>query len=198
MNILSILREKFNSIEPIFDYEIYKLGYTDSDINDTLKKNVFEEININKSFNINCKAYTLVQYSSLFSLYTKVDGNSDQLIIKYYIGTENEYGYYSYITLYNKLGLSTQVPNIIYINSIRTNENIDILNYKISKIENYSKDELPYIYLSTIFNFESNIEYSMDRMYNKLKEKVNDIDKLLKMTKKDKRYKVYDFFAQYK
>ena len=32
MNILSILETNFNKLEPIFDYEIYELGYTDLDI----------------------------------------------------------------------------------------------------------------------------------------------------------------------
>ena len=134
MNILETLEEKFNTVEPIFDYEIYELGYTDSDIADTLKENVFEEINIDESFGIKSKAYTLVQYSELFNLYTKVQGNSEQIIIKYYIGNNNEYGYYSYLTLYNKLGLSTQVPNIMYIDSIRVDKSINIGNYIINKI----------------------------------------------------------------
>ena len=199
MNILETLEEKFNTVEPIFDYEIYELGYTDSDIADTLKENVFEEINIDESFGIKSKAYTLVQYSELFNLYTKVQGNSEQIIIKYYIGNNNEYGYYSYLTLYNKLGLSTQVPNIMYIDSIRVDKSINIGNYIINKIiDEYSKEDLPYIYLSTIFNFEYEVEYSLDNIFNKLKDKVVDIDKVLKMTKKERWNKVYEFFTQYK
>lgn len=198
MNILRVLEEKFNTLEPIFDYEIYELGYTDLDINDTLKENVFEEIDIDKSFNINNKAYTLVKYSELFDLYTRVEGNSEQIIIKYYIGNNNEYGYYSYLTLYNKLGLSTQVPNIVYIDSIRVDNNLNIGNYVINKLDKYDKEDLPYIYLSTIFNFDYEIEYSIDNIYDKLKDKVNDIDKLIKMTKEERRNKVYEFFAQYK
>lgn len=198
MNILETLEKKFNTVEPIFDYEIYELGYTDSDIADTLKENVFEEINIDESFDIKSKAYTLVQYSELFNLYTKVQGNSEQIIIKYYIGNNNEYGYYSYLTLYNKLGLSTQVPNIMYIDSIRVDKSINIGNYIINKIDEYSKEDLPYIYLSTIFNFEYEVEYSLDNIFNKLKDKVVDIDKVLKMTKKERWNKVYEFFTQYK
>lgn len=198
MNILETLEKKFNTVEPIFDYEIYELGYTDSDIKDTLKENVFEEINIDESFGIKSKAYTLVQYSELFNLYTKVQGNSEQIIIKYYIGNNNEYGYYSYLTLYNKLGLSTQVPNITYIDSIRVDKSINIGNYIINKIDEYSKEDLPYIYLSTIFNFEYEVEYSLDNIFNKLKDKVDDIDKVLKMTKKERWNKVYEFFTQYK
>lgn len=198
MNILETLEKKFNTVEPIFDYEIYELGYTDSDIKDTLKENVFEEINIDESFGIKSKAYTLVQYSELFDLYTKVQGNSEQIIIKYYIGNNNEYGYYSYLTLYNKLGLSTQVPNITYIDSIRVDKSINIGNYIINKIDEYNKEDLPYIYLSTIFNFEYEVEYSLDNIFNKLKDKVDDIDKVLKMTKKERWNKVYDFFTQYK
>ena len=38
MNILGILKEKFSPTEPIFDYEIYDLGYSDRDIDDTLEK----------------------------------------------------------------------------------------------------------------------------------------------------------------
>lgn len=198
MNILETLEKKFNTVEPIFDYEIYELGYTDSDIADTLKENVFEEVNIDESFGIKSKAYTLVQYSELFNLYTKVQGNSEQIIIKYYIGNNNEYGYYSYLTLYNKLGLSTQVPNIMYIDSIRVDKSINIGNYIINKIDEYSKENLPYIYLSTIFNFEYEVEYSLDNIFNKLKDKVVDIDKVLKMTKKERWDKVYEFFTQYK
>ena len=44
MNILNELKSRFEVAEPIFDYEIYDLGYTDSDIDDTLESNIFEEL----------------------------------------------------------------------------------------------------------------------------------------------------------
>lgn len=41
MNKLSIVKEKFDIIEPIFDYELYELGFSD-DISYTLVENVFD------------------------------------------------------------------------------------------------------------------------------------------------------------
>lgn len=196
MNILDVLKSNFDCLDPIFDYEIYKLGYTDKDISDTLQKNVFEEIIPDKSFNIKSRVFNLVAYSEILDQYVPIDGKSEQLVIGYYIGRNNEYGYPDFLNLYNKLGLSTQVPFTTYIASTRVDSDTEFGRYKIRKLEGYDKSMLPYIYLSTVLNFKYEIEYPLDDIYRKLSTGVTDLDTLLKFT--DDKEKAYEFFAQYK
>lgn len=197
MNILKELKSRFNCTEPIFDYELKSLGYTDKDISDTLKENEFEEIDIDKSFCIPCKAYTLVDYIEMFDMYSKVYGKSEQLIYKYYIGNNNEYGYFDYLTLYNRLGLSTQVSYVTYIKSNRANNDIDTELYKIRYDKDYKKADLPYIYLSTVINFKYNIEYDKKNIYNKFKDIKFDREKLENMIDISRRGELNEFFTQY-
>lgn len=197
MNILADLKSKFNTIEPIFNYELYSLGYTDADIADTLKENEFEEVKIDKTFCIPCRAYTLVEYIDLIDCYSKVDARSEQLIYKYYIGNDNEYGYFDSLTLYNRLGLSTQVSSITYIASNRVSKDLVINGYTIKCNKSYKKSDLPYIYLSTIINFKYSIEYNKNDIYSKFKNIKFNKKKLEDMVDINRRGELNEFFAQY-
>lgn len=67
MNILDILKNKYKECEPIFDYEIYALGFTDKDIEDTIKDNEFEELD--KIDIVPCRIFYLVGYNEKFNIY---------------------------------------------------------------------------------------------------------------------------------
>lgn len=182
MNILKALEKKFNTVETIFDYEIYELGYTDSDIIDTLKENVFEEINIDESFGIKNKAYTLVQYSELFNLYTKVQGNDTTLLIKYYVGNNFEYGYLDGFCALNTLGLSTQVCGSYNIVSLRAIEEIEIRDsifvYTI-KLYNGSVEKGRFkenMYIKSFNSYKDYFDITVDEAL-RIISKDNNIDK---------------------
>lgn len=175
MNILADLKSKFNTIEPIFDYELYSLGYTDADIADTLKENEFEEVKIDKTFCIPCRAYTLVEYSEIFDAYSKVSGQSEQLIYKYYIGNNYEYGYLDGFCSLNVLGLSTQVCGTYTIKSRRAESSIDIQKkmwaFQIGKINSGIKNNKfkEQMYINAFNDYRGYFDVNTEQALNKLK-----------------------------
>ena len=139
MNIINELREKFDIVEPIFDYELYNLGYTDEDIFDTLKENEFEELSGVDI--IPNRIFYLVGYSELFNLYSKLS-NLDAVVFKYFIGKDYEYGCLVGFSALNILNLSNQVSfsytvlsnrvdNIIVYNNFKIVPSKDITDYKL-------------------------------------------------------------------
>lgn len=192
MNKLSLIKEKFNQdvIEPIFDYELYELGITDEDIEDTLEEKVFERVETDL---VPCKVFTLVLYAELFDLYSKYEGTEDDIVYKYYIGKNNEYGYVTGLALLNKLGLITQ--NAFYV-KIVTNRDVRVSTIGRNELiedKNYKVEDLPYIYLKTIIDFGSFIEYDISDRIDSLKSKITDKDKLFDMVKNKERF--YEIFA---
>lgn len=124
MNILDELKSKFNIAEPIFDYEIEEMGYSVEDINDTLKADVFEELQ-GVEF-IPCRIFYLVGYSDLFNLYERLDKDSTNIIFKYFIGNNFEYGYLDGFCALNMLKLSNQVCFSYSIKSCRVNNELKL------------------------------------------------------------------------
>lgn len=195
MNLVETLKTKYRSIDPIFDTDIYKLGYTDIDIEASLKENVFEEVKVATSLGVKCKVYTLVDYDDLFDLYTKVNSKDEQIVIKYYIGENYEYGYFTGLTLYNKIGISTQVPNICYIASSRVDKDMEIPGFYITALKKYNSSDVYYVYLSTIINNYDKAEYNMNNMIDSLKNNIKDLSKLRNMVDISRRYIVDELFA---
>ena len=122
MNILGILKEKFNPTEPIFDYEIYDLGYSDRDIDDTLQKNVFEEFE--NELPVKVRTFSFVEYSDFFKCYIQ-SADKGFVVSKYYINDWKS-GYLNGFCSLNKLGLSTQNLFTIDICSSRVSEYVEI------------------------------------------------------------------------
>lgn len=189
MNILKELKSKFNSTEPIFDYELKSLGYTDKDISDTLKENEFEEIDIDKSFCIPCKAYTLVDYIEMFDMYSKVYGKSEQLIYKYYIGNNYEYGYLDGFCSLNILGFSTQVCGIYNIKSVRVTKGLTIrkemwgYNIEKSEVNNKLKEQM---YINAFRDYKGYFDISIEQALKKLEsDKSVDLDYINRRIKED-------------
>lgn len=195
MNLVETLKTKYRSIDPIFDTDIYGLGYTDTDIEESLKENVFEEVKVDTSLGVKCKVYTLVDYDDLFDMYTKVNSKDEQIVIKYYIGENYEYGYFTGLTLYNKLGISTQVPNICYIASSRIDKDTEIPGFCITALKKYNSSDVYYIYLSTLINNYDKVEYKTNNIIENLKKNIKDLPKLKNMVDISRRYIVDELFA---
>lgn len=195
MNLVETLKTKYRSIDPIFDTDIYGLGYTDADIEESLKENVFEEVKVDTSLGVKCKVYTLVDYDGLFDMYTKVNSKDEQIVIKYYIGENYEYGYFTGLTLYNKLGISTQVPNICYIASSRIDKDTEIPGFCITALKKYNSSDVYYIYLSTLINNYDKVEYKTNNIIENLKKNIKDLPKLKNMVDISRRYIVDELFA---
>lgn len=178
MNILSELKSKFDIAEPIFDYEIAQMGYSIEDIEETLEINVFEEI-LGVDF-IPCRIFYLVGYSDFTQDYIKLYDSSISVIEKYFLGYNFEFGYYSGLTLTNKLGLSTQVPSKVSIQSNKATEFIDTQFVSITPNSSYSRDDLDYICLAEILKFNGRPEYDLSEIVQNLKSKCADEVKLAK------------------
>lgn len=129
MNILNELKSRFEVAEPIFDYEIYDLGYTDSDIIDTLESNVFEELS-GVDF-VPCRIFYLVGYSDIFNLYERLDNTSTSIIFKYFVGNDFEYGYLDGFCSLNRLKLSNQICFSYTIKSCRAKKEFELSQVKI-------------------------------------------------------------------
>lgn len=176
MNILDKLKEKFDTVEPIFDYEIYELGFSDEDIADTLEQNKFEEL-IGVS-EIPCRIFYIVGYSDFLNDYIRLFNTSESVITKYFLGKNFEFGFYYGLTLQNKLGLSTQVPAKIYIQSNKAKQNMNVGYFVIISNEDYVKDDSNYICLAEILNFKGEFEYDISLIYEDLSKKCTDLNKL--------------------
>lgn len=178
MNILNELKSRFEIAEPIFDYEIYDLGYENNDIIDTLESNVFEEVS-GVDF-IPCRVFYLVGYSDFTQDYIKLYDNSLSVVEKYFLGSNFEFGYYFGLTLQNKLGLSTQVPSKISIQSNKATKFIDTQFVSIVPNNSYTKEDLDYICLAEILKFNERPEYDLLKTIQSLKLKCTDEAKLMK------------------
>lgn len=176
MNRLEELKSKFDIAEPIFDYELTEMGFSDKDIKDTLEENVFEEL-----FGVDyvpCRIFYIVGYSDFTKDYIRLYDSSLSIIEKYYIGKDFDYGYYFGLTLQNKIGLSTQVPSKVYIKSNRAVSNISNDLFVIESDICYSRSDLEYIYLAEVLNFNGRPEYDISEIVNTLKSKCVDEKKL--------------------
>lgn len=167
MNKLSIVKEKFDIIEPIFDYELYDLGFSDKDISDTLEENVFEEL-----FGVDiipCRIFYLVSYSKEFDLYGRLNKDSNSITLKYFIGNKFEYGYLDGFCSLNFLKLSNQVCFSYNIKSVRADKVLKYSKFNISPIK-----ECDYLLIMCVNAFKYFSDY-FDCSYNDAIIKVRNI-----------------------
>ena len=106
------------------------------------------------------------------------------MIEKYFIGDDFEFGYYSGLTLQNKLGLSTQVPSKLSIQSNRTTDIIDNEYFYIIPNTSYKRSDFNYICLAEILNFNGDMEYDLSKTLKELNSKCKDKSKLEKYIKR--------------
>lgn len=176
MNILNILKERFDVVTPIFERDVLALGYSIDDINETLEENVFERVKPGvQGFDFG-NIYVLPQYSQLFDSYSKIIDEL-RLIKDYFIGKNFEFGYFSGIAILNVLGLcnqmflSQEIFSSRVMNDIRlTVDNVDIVIKPLN--EAYNRENVFNLMFSDALNrykeyFDNDWRDSFNRLLDK-------------------------------
>lgn len=207
MNCNEIVLEYINSYkedEPIFIEEVKK--YIKDKYNKNTK-NIFENINV--ILNRLCKKgiirnfYKGIYFKPVKNIFGEMPLDKNKVIIKKYLKDENEdiKGYITGAKLFNKLGLTTQVPNIT---NIVTNECKNYNEYKNEKLgviirqpkiridnENYK-----YLQLFDIINNKEQINIEVENydeiLYNFIKENHLDFEKIIKYARVTNNKKILD------
>lgn len=167
MDILDRLKEKFDIAEPIFEYELFDLGYSMDDIESALKEDIFEEL-FGVDF-IPCRIFYLVGYSEFLRNNIKLYNRSTKLVEKYFLGNDFEFGFYFGLTLQNRIGLSTQMPLRLYIQSNRVTEIVDRDFFYVKPNICYKRCDLDYICLAEILKFNGTFDYDISETLKKLR-----------------------------
>lgn len=161
MNILSVLRENFEAVEPIFERDILEMGYSIVDIDETLKENIFEKVNVDITGFDFGNVYTLVEYSELFDTYFKCECVTLDVIELFFTGRRNKFGYRCGFSALNLIGLSNQVCASREVESVLVNEDIVIglcnCEIKVKPIRNnYNSDMvLYYMFANAIDSYKN-------------------------------------------
>ena len=206
MNIKELVCEYVENCaidEPIFIEDIKeailkKVG--DSDKNDNILKNVNVVLNRLKEDGNIKTPYKGVYYKPAISVFGEVPLNTNRLIERKYIKDKNENvkGYVTGAKLFNKLGLTTQVPNIteIVTNECKYHKQYDekLRTYIIKpriKITNEN-----YLYLQFIDILENRekinieVENSDDILYRYINEFKLSFEKIIKYARETNKPKV--------
>ena len=207
MNYNEIVYEyinKCNLDEPLFLEEIkqYVINkYENDDIN------ILNNINV--IINRMCKNHILKQfykgiyYKPIKNIFGEMPLDKNKVIIKKYIKDEhgNIKGYITGAKLFNQLGLTTQVPNII---NIVTNECKNYNEYKNEKLGviirqpkiKIDNDNYKYLQLFDIINNKDQINIEVDNedeiIYNFIEENKLDFEKIIKYARETKNKKILE------
>lgn len=207
MNYNEIIYEyisKYNPDEPLFLKEIkqYVIDKHKNDKIDNLN-------NVNVIINRMCKNKILKQfykgiyYKPVKNIFGEMPLDKNKVIIKKYIKDKNGNikGYITGAKLFNQLGLTTQVPNII---NIVTNECKNYNEYKNEKLGviikqpriKINNDNYKYLQLFDIINNKYQIDIEVDNeneiLYNFIEENKLDFEKIIKYARETKNKKILD------
>ena len=195
---------KCNLDEPLFLDDIKQYV-----INEYKKDDINILNNINVIINRLCKNEVLKQfykgiyYKPAKNIFGEMPLDKNKVIIKKYIKDEqgNIKGYITGAKLFNQLGLTTQVPNII---NIVTNECKNYNEYKNEKLGviirqpkiKINNDNYRYLQLFDIINNKDQINIEVDNedeiIYNFIEENKLDFEKIIKYARETKNKKVLD------
>ena len=184
---------KCNFDEPLFLEEIKQYvinNYKTNEIN-ILKKNINVIINRMCKNNILKQFYKGIYYKPVNNVFGEMPLDKNKVIIKKYIKDENGNikGYITGAKLFNQLGLTTQVPNIINIVTNECKNNNEYKNEKLGviiikpkiKIDN---DNYKYLQLFDIINNKEEINIEVDNedeiIYSFIEENKLDFEKIIK------------------
>ena len=207
MNYTKIVLKYLNNCdldEPIFIEDIKR--YIKNNYQKDVKK-IFKNINV--ILNRMCKKniikqfYKGIYYKPIRNIFGEMPLDKNKVIVKKYIKDEfgNIKGYITGAKLFNQLGLTTQVPNII---NIITNECKNYNEYKNEKLgviikqpkivinnENYK-----YLQLFDIINNKDHINIETENadeiIYNFIKENKLDFEKIIKYARETKNKKILE------
>ena len=165
--------------------------------------------NINVIINRMCKNHILKQfykgiyYKPVKNIFGEMPLDKNKVIIKKYIKDEhgNIKGYITGAKLFNQLGLTTQVPNII---NIVTNECKNYNEYKNDKLGviirqpkiKIDNDNYKYLQLFDIINNKDQINIEVDNedeiIYNFIEDNKLDFEKIIKYARETKNKSVLE------
>ena len=179
--------------EPIFieDIKEYIIQFYKDDEREKIFNNVKEILNRLNKENIIRTAYKGIYYIPKTNIFGEVPLPNNKIIQYKYLTDKlgNVKGYITGANLFNKVGLTTQVPNIIDIvtnecknNNKYENKNLNVIIRK-PKIE-INKDNYKYLQLIDLIENKDNIYVEVDYMdeiiYNFIRENDLQFEKILK------------------
>lgn len=184
---------KCNFDEPLFLEEIKQYvinNYKTNEIN-ILKKNINVIINRMCKNNILKQFYKGIYYKPVNNIFGEMPLDKNKVIIKKYIKDENGNikGYITGAKLFNQLGLTTQVPNIINIVTNECKNNNEYKNEKLGVIIRKPKikidnDNYMYLQLFDIINNKDQINIEVDNedeiIYSFIEENKLNFEKIIK------------------
>lgn len=206
MKICEIVLECINEYpedEPIFIEDIKKV-VTDKckENEDNILKNINVILNRLKKEKIIKSEYKGVYYKPVISIFGEVPLNISRLIeLKYLADREgNIKGYIVGAKLFNKLGLTTQVPNItdIVTNECKYHKQYDeklriYINKPKIRITNENYKYLQFIdVLENKDNINIEVENSDDILYKIIQENNLDFEKIIKYARETNNKKILD------
>ena len=207
MNICKLVLEYINLYpedEPIFMEEIkeYVIQKCEKEEKEKVSKNINVILNRLKNEGIVKAEYKGVYYKPVFGMFGEVPLNSNRLReLKYLMDREgNIKGYIVGAKLFNKLGLTTQVPNVtdIVTNECKYHKQYDeklrtyIMKPKI-KITNENYRYLQFIdILENRDNINIEVENANEILYKIIQECNLDFEKIIKYARETNSKKILD------
>ena len=198
--------EQYPKNEPIFIEDIKKYIIQENENNKENKENISKNINVIlnrlKKEGIIKAEYKGVYYKPIINMFGEMGLDHRKLIkLKYLKDRQgNTKGYIVGAKLYNKLGLTTQVPNVteIVTNECKYHKQYDerlrvYINKPKIKITNENYIYLQFIdILSNKENINIEIENANEIIYEIIKENKLDFEKIIKYARETDNKKVLD------
>ncbi len=191
--------------EPIFieDIKEYLIQYIENENKEKLFNNlriILKRLNENNTIKT---AYRGIYYIPKNNIFGEIPLSTFKIIQYKYLNDKlgDTKGYITGATLYNKLGLTTQVPNVIDIITNECTNNNKYFNYQLNVVIKKPKIEITndnYIYLQVIDIIENNdnIEIEVDNfediLYNFIQENNLSFEKLIMYANKVKSRKALE------
>lgn len=192
--------EKYPLDEPIFIENIKKSICNN---NNKIYKNINVILNrLNKEGTIK-NFYKGIYYKPIKNIFGEMPLDKDKIIEKKYLKDDNNNikGYINGAKLFNLIGLTTQVPNVINIvtnecknNNKYRNKSLNVI-IKKSKIK-ITNDNYKYLQLFDIINNKDKINIEVDdyeeKIYQFIKENNLDFEKIIKYARDTKNKKAFE------
>ena len=200
MNYYELLKKYIDSMpsdEPILieDIRKYFQGLSTCDI-DQVMKNIYVYLNRLVKKGILVLFMKGVYYKPLVGVFGNKKLDSNKVVRKKYISDNTGVkGYLSGAFLFNKLGLTTQVPKDVLVMTNECPNKNDYYNKNLGVVIRRPKikitdDNFKYLQLLDILNNKDNIPIDMDNVrkviYQFIKEEKLEIDKIFEYAKKTK------------
>lgn len=207
MNVCKIVLECINQYpedEPIFIEEIqkYVIQKYDTYTKENILKNINVILNRLKKEKIIKTEFKGIYYKPTISIFGEVPLNTNRLIeLKYLVDRNgNIKGYIIGAKLFNKLGFTTQVPNVtdIVTNECKYHKQYDekLRTYITKPKIKITSENYKYLQFIDILENKDNINIEVDNtdeiLYKIIKEYNLDFEKIIKYARETNRKKILD------